>query len=117
MEAMTWKSLAFDLVRAGRWVLKLLYPPTKRKLRRLLHVAGTALTVALLVSAWMMERLTLAESVAADLLVLATYLTRWQAVIGRLDQAVDKLPIPEEDALLGQVVRGSLPEKPAQPPP
>jgi hypothetical protein len=38
---MTWRALAFDL-----------YPPTKKKLHRLLHAAGTAMALLLVVAVW-----------------------------------------------------------------
>jgi hypothetical protein len=63
------------------------------------------MAVLLAVAVWFTEHSARAK-VVADVLVAATYLARWQAVVGRLDRVVDRLPIPEEDSELGQAVRG-----------
>ena len=102
---MTWKTLAHDLARLAAWAAKLAYPLTKRKLHRICHVVGTALAVVLFLSVWSVGHLSLGARLGADLLVLATYLTRWQVAVGKLDQVVDRLPIPEDDVALAGAVR------------
>jgi hypothetical protein len=80
--------------------LGVLYPVTKRKLHRLLHVlgllvaggAGTALWVAGL-------PLTIPEKIVGTLTLVSTLLTSVSVGIKGADRFVDQLPIPADDVI------------------
>jgi hypothetical protein len=76
--------------------LALVYPPTKVKFRRLLHIGGTAVTLLLGAAVWVVSsNLTTSEKILANVALLIPLLTRWQAIFTALYSVVDKLPIPD----------------------
>jgi len=86
------------LGRSLRHAAGLVYPPTKAKLHRVLHLAGVLVAGALGVAVWLVtSKLGVTEKITADLGVLVVLLTRWRAAIASVDAAVDKLPIPDDD--------------------
>ena len=81
----------------SRHTIDIVYPPTKAKLHRILHMAGTAMTLAFVLSTWLLSELPTKTKIATDLVVVVAYLTRWQAVVARADKVVDRLPISDSD--------------------
>ena len=88
----------------------LVWPPTKKKFHRLLHIAGVLATLAIGAAVWLTKsNLSLGEKLGADLVLLVPLLTRWQAIFKSLDVAVDQLPIANGGDS-GKVVNGSTPQ-------
>lgn len=77
-------------------VVGLAYPPTKKKFHRIFHVLATALTVATIVCTWLVGNFSLSARLGADAVLALAYLARWGVVVGKIDTAVDRLPIPED---------------------
>lgn len=95
------KVMNFVKVMAGR-VRGLLWPVTKAKLHRLLHVSGVVLTGWIM---WKIYRLTgnlglpTDEHIAISLSPLIPLATKWQAVIRWVDRnVVNELPIPDGES-------------------
>jgi hypothetical protein len=86
------------LKRVGTDALAMVYPPTRKKLHRLAHVAATVLTFASVVGVWLVSNVHWSARVGADLVLLVSYMAKWNVVISKVDTAIDKLPIPEGDA-------------------
>jgi hypothetical protein len=73
----------------------LLYPPTKAKLHRLLHMVGTIVAAIAIAGPWMLVH-GIAWDTALELnaVTVALVLTNLRLAISKLDAGVDGLPIP-----------------------
>jgi len=77
--------------------ISIVYPPTRAKLHRILHVAGTAMTLAFVLSTWLLSELQTKTKIETDPVVVVAYLTRRQAVVTKADKVVDRLSISDSD--------------------
>ena len=76
----------------------LVYPPTKTKLHRLLHLALSALAVTASVLVWVQGQRwgwSTWNQIEAQAVLLGTYVARAASVFRTIDSVVDKLPIPD----------------------
>lgn len=100
-----WK-LRVSLVLARMWPLvkrlwRLIYPPTKRKIHRALHVAGMALTGLLMLAVWSgTKHHPIWKHVAETLSPLIPLLTSWRASLGWVERRVDASGLPSGDEVL-----------------
>jgi hypothetical protein len=84
-------------------IAALVYPPTKAKLHRLLHVTGVAATVGASVAIWVMGRhWALGTQIEAQIALVLAFLTNVKKITVTLDAGVDKLPIPDGMAIVGE---------------
>jgi hypothetical protein len=90
-------------------VVALIYPPTKAKLRRLLHIGGTLLTLAILVATWATQ-LPLQTQIEVSIGTIVVALTNISAALSKAEAVVEKLPIPEDS---GKKVDPAAPMVPA----
>ena len=76
------------------------YPPTKHKLRRLMHVGGVLVTGALMVELYRLTRhLPWEEAVILTSSPIAILFTKLRAALKWAEEGVDGLPIPEGDGV------------------
>jgi hypothetical protein len=81
---------------AAAW--SLVYPPTKAKFHRLLHIALTALAVGASVVLWIQGHhwgWSTWDQIEAQAVLLGTFIARAKLIVQRLDKSVDSLPIPD----------------------
>jgi hypothetical protein len=91
-------SLREKIVPTVKKIVALAYPPTRRKLHHLSHVAGVIFTIVISVLVWFTSRLQLSDKLLADLAFTIALATKWRAIFGKFDTVViDRLPIPEGD--------------------
>ena len=90
-------------------LIPLVYPPTKAKLRRLLHIGGTLLTLAILVATWATQ-LPLQTQIEVSIGTIIVALTNISAALTKAGAVVEKLPIPEDS---GKKVDPAAPTVPA----
>jgi hypothetical protein len=95
---MTLKDTLSVFWRIGAGVVAMVYPPSRKKLHRIAHIAATVMTFASVVGVWLVSNVHWSARVGADLVLLVSYAAKWNVVISKVDTAIDKLPIPEEDA-------------------
>lgn len=80
-------------------VLSLVYPPTRRKLHRLVTLVGYGFTAIAIVEIWAGKLgLGTTGKIASTLGALAAAAAAWNTVRPKLDSAIDALPIPETDS-------------------
>ena len=78
----------------------LVYPPTKRKLHRLLHVLGVSVTGALMALAWTAtNHRTWLQHIGATLAPLVPLLTSWRASLGWAEKQIAASSLPDDDAV------------------
>jgi hypothetical protein len=79
---------------------RLIYPPTKRKLHRALHIAGMAVTAALMLAVWTSTKHhPVWKHVAETMTPLVPLLTSWRASIGWAERKIDESELPSGDAV------------------
>jgi len=88
-------------------IVALVYPPTKAKLRRLLHIGGMLLTLAILVATWLTQ-LPLQTQIEVSLGTILVALTNISAAFKKAEAVVEKLSIPE-----GSTIDPAAPTVPA----
>ena len=82
-------------------LLSILWPPTKKKLHRLVSIVGTAFAAFAIVYAWAGQLgLGTSGKIAATLGMLATYAAAWNSVRPKIDASINGLPIPDDDVVV-----------------
>jgi hypothetical protein len=79
-------------------IVSVLWPPTKAKLHRLVSIAGTLLTLAVCVWAWLVNKhvLTSTQALGVSLGALTVWASSWRSVIApKADKLIDGLDIPD----------------------
>lgn len=90
MAAWLWRMLV------SAW--RLVYPPTKKKLLRLLHILGGAITIALMIVMWIATKEgPWWERIGATTAPLVSLLTNWRSCIGWAERQVAESNLPEDD--------------------
>jgi hypothetical protein len=81
-------------------LLALVYPPTRKKLHRLVTLVGYGFTAGAIAAVWA-GKLGLSSTtgkIGATLGALAAAGASWQTLRPRIESAIDSLPIPETDS-------------------
>lgn len=90
-------------------LVALVYPPTKAKFRRLLHIGGALLTLAILIATWL-TKLPLQTRIEVSIGTIMVALTNISAALARAEAVVERLPIPEDS---GKKIDPAAPAVPA----
>ena len=79
-------------------LLALFWPVTRRKVHRLVHLAGVGVTLWLVVYAYRLTAaMPLTERIPSLMIPLVPLFTRWQALFHWVDDnVVDKLDLPDD---------------------
>jgi hypothetical protein len=94
---------------------KLVYPPTRRKLHRLVTLVGYGFTAVAISTVWAGELgLSTTGKIGATLGALAAAAASWNTLHPKLHSAIDALPIPETDTTEA-ITRPNEPNKPEGP--
>jgi hypothetical protein len=80
-------------------LVALVYPPTRRKLHRLVTLVGYGFTATAIIEVWAGKLgLSTSGKIQVTLGALAAAGASWATLRPKLDSAIDTLPIPESDS-------------------